>query len=540
MGEFAQALDSIAAQKSAAPKIAISKRKIMPALIGLLVVALIGAGVYLASSGAFKTSDLAAAAPSQTESAASAPTKPQPAATLERPTYPPGTGLGDGLIVQSCGDGVCIFNSSGISIREFKIAELAGGIIREPSWSSDGTKIIFGRATSEDPEHSSELYMLDVETETLTQLTRTPDNEITPVWSPDGKRIAFHKNCDLWMMAPDGSSLEKHFARGDQCVSQPRWSPDSQWLAWVSPGRRDGGDVQFISIYNPNEKKIFSIPLKFDMNSGHNDAWSPDGSALYVFVETQGDRKIYKLDAACLKTECSEANVAMVDFDIPQSWLPSYYPQWDKNPQTSESIAPVYIEGKTLFEENFENDNVLNLDALMHPGTGDPKDYWSIQQGQDGNHYLVGAPPTTVESWFYIGSESWKNYALQLRANVQNAETSGHGGRGFEVTFRNIRGQCGKGFVLGVGESSYLLQNIQKNKCEGIHLSNPDVSEVVFDQWLTIRIEAYGPEMRIYLGDQLIYNFTNDAALNGSVSIGTGTGVAVFFDDIRIVELVPR
>ncbi|MCJ7432073.1 MAG: serine/threonine-protein kinase [Anaerolineales bacterium] len=343
MGEFAQALDSIAGQKLAVPKIAVSKRKIVPALAGLFVVALVGVGIYLAS-----TSNLFA---SQTESIT--PTKPQQPGMLERPTYPPGTGLGDGLVVQPCGQGLCILNSSGTSIREFKIAELAGKTTGSAFWSNDGTKIAFDIADS-GPGNWSDLYVLEVQTGKATQLTRTPDNEITPVWSPDGKKIAFHKNCELWMINPDSSGLEKHFERGDQCVSQPRWSPDSQWLAWVSPNGRDGGGAQFVSVYNPNEKKIFSIPLEFDKDSGHNDEWSPDGSALYVTIETQGRRDVYKLDTACLQTDCSEANVTMVDFDIPQSWMPNYYPQWDKNSQMFKFTTPL---------ESLKNSTVYVCDA---------------------------------------------------------------------------------------------------------------------------------------------------------------------------------
>jgi dipeptidyl aminopeptidase/acylaminoacyl peptidase len=156
------------------------------------------------------------------------------------------------------------------------------------------------------------------------------------------------------MMAPDGSGLEKHFSRGDQCVHRLNWSPGSQWLAWISSEAPTGSATQFLSFYNPNEKKIFSIPLKFDKNSGVNGAWSPDGTAFYFSFEAPGSgHKVYKLDAACLQTECSEANIAVVDFEIPQSWYPNYYPQWDRVSQNTDTFefttAPEALKNSTVY-----------------------------------------------------------------------------------------------------------------------------------------------------------------------------------------------
>ena len=59
-----------------------------------------------------------------------------------------------------------------------------GRLRRSPlSWSPDGTKIAFDR--------DGDLFTIDVESGEETRLTQTQDWEVDPTWSPDGHRIAF-------------------------------------------------------------------------------------------------------------------------------------------------------------------------------------------------------------------------------------------------------------------------------------------------------------------------------------------------------------
>jgi TolB protein len=58
-----------------------------------------------------------------------------------------------------------------------------------------------------------------------------------PVWSPDGRRIAFESNWQLWVMNADGSG-QLRLTRTRTRNLAPSWSPDGRKIAFES--KRDG------------------------------------------------------------------------------------------------------------------------------------------------------------------------------------------------------------------------------------------------------------------------------------------------------------
>jgi len=57
----------------------------------------------------------------------------------------------------------------------------------QPVWSPDGRTIAFGS----DRDGNNEIYVMDADGTNIRRLTHTPDIEQTPSWSPDGKQIVF-------------------------------------------------------------------------------------------------------------------------------------------------------------------------------------------------------------------------------------------------------------------------------------------------------------------------------------------------------------
>jgi len=85
-----------------------------------------------------------------------------------------------------------------------------------------------------DSTDSSQLYVLDLATKALTQLTSGSSTNNQPAWSPDGKRIVFISNRtgnnDIFVIKADGSGL-KQLTQTPDNEYFPIWSPDGTKIA---------------------------------------------------------------------------------------------------------------------------------------------------------------------------------------------------------------------------------------------------------------------------------------------------------------------
>ena len=114
------------------------------------------------------------------------------------------------------------------------------GTVQTPSAGPGDRELVY---LSDSGGHGN-LWILNLETQQNRQVTFEHDPQLAigvPVWSPDGKHIAYVKrgltawNVDLWLMNPDGGDARKVSEGGGWAC----WSPDSQWL-YFSPPSQNG------------------------------------------------------------------------------------------------------------------------------------------------------------------------------------------------------------------------------------------------------------------------------------------------------------
>jgi eukaryotic-like serine/threonine-protein kinase len=161
---------------------------------------------------------------------------------------------------------------------------------RSPVWSPDGTRIAFA-STRNLPLHIYEKAANG--TGTTQPLLEDDAREIPDSWSSDGRYIAYERQnfqgkieWDIWILPTFGDKKPFPFLQSQFNETQAAFSPDSKWLAYTSDESGTEG-VYIVPFPQGNGKWGVST------NGGSEPRWRGDGKELF-FISP--DQKLMAVD----------------------------------------------------------------------------------------------------------------------------------------------------------------------------------------------------------------------------------------------------
>jgi dipeptidyl aminopeptidase/acylaminoacyl peptidase len=136
-------------------------------------------------------------------------------------------------------------------------------------WTPDGRAIVLDGL--KDPQadrnyRNSQLYLVDVASGTVRQLTPRPGVWTSPVVSPDGRTVAFagydsadvsYHAADIWLIGMDGAGMRKISGTLDRDPGTARWAPDGSGL-YFTVGHHGTSNVWFAATAGSGPRQVTS------------------------------------------------------------------------------------------------------------------------------------------------------------------------------------------------------------------------------------------------------------------------------------------
>jgi len=183
----------------------------------------------------------------------------------------------------------------------FHEAPYRGGSDVGPVWSPDGRWIAYEVDRNADRMSGvSDVYVVGSNGGLPRNLTKSPlSSESNLVWSPDGKHIAFTSSAllggGILRADVETGELERISARAG---SDLQWSPDGRFIAYTANRVRDetfvsNGDLYMVSVETGEERILTPGTEGFQERDPH---WSPDGRRIAFTTDRSGYHNVAVLD----------------------------------------------------------------------------------------------------------------------------------------------------------------------------------------------------------------------------------------------------
>ena len=254
--------------------------------------------------------------------------------------------------------------------RTEKLPDFSPVYDSSPVWSPDGTKIAF----ISNRDYLFSLYVMNADGSNARLVADRPLEPAEPAWSPDGEKIAFtagvrftvgmdKPHVDIYLVNVDGSGVTQ-LTRDSGSNGSPAWSPDGKQIAFVSNRDADGKSrIWIMNADGSNQRILFN-----NQNAGGPElhggqpAWSPDGTKiLFTAFQPCGGRGAVSIYV----TNIDGTNTQRLTNDSKTcAWYSS--PKW--SPDGTKILASLSVKTATTFDPapaivvmNADGTNQINI-----------------------------------------------------------------------------------------------------------------------------------------------------------------------------------
>ena len=214
------------------------------------------------------------------------------------------------LYKPDAGEGLTRFNDNQrlhifvVDIASRQVHQLTQGNYDEHSidWSPDGKQLIFAsnREPNQDEFFNYDLFTLQLADHSIHRLTATESCEYGPLWSPDGKTIVFRgtrrgltdrettmEDTHVWLMNADGSARREIGNVVDNRQSEPQWAPDGSAVYFTVQER---GSVHLVRLPIAGGQPEYIV-----QDAGAVGGWSVgrNGTLAYSFTTPRDAAQLY-------------------------------------------------------------------------------------------------------------------------------------------------------------------------------------------------------------------------------------------------------
>jgi TolB protein len=185
-----------------------------------------------------------------------------------------------------------------------------GGSNMSPAASPGGSKV----AMILSKDGWTDLYVCDADGSNLKRLTKSPQDESSPCWSPDGKWICFaakeKERRTLCKVSPSGGPMQTIGTSGMPSPTEPDWSPDGKWIAFTAQ-YRSGFQICVVPAAGGTATSLVE---------GEDPSWAPNSRTLAFGRRARGGHYVLSLLDVPTKQYKDVSRISGISSQSQPSW----------------------------------------------------------------------------------------------------------------------------------------------------------------------------------------------------------------------------